>query len=347
MPKVERMIFWVVVILLFLSFMLFGYKYYINKQKKTTENRVETNSESERKELDVDEVFVDISQNGKIMLYINSNNKNNSKYIGYEILNKKKELDVSVESSNYDVWNINGAYNYSFNDGKFTNPEMIVREGEWELALKEVGASDFVGGSLHGDEITTSAELLIDGKPADHKTKQTLIAKEVKFTTNSDLFRDNTISDKLVKIAEHKKTYIFNSSGMSIVQEVKFIESLTLNKSYLSMVPALRKSNQDNTGKQITDTLLINKKEYNVSESGFNIPGINNSQVDEVVLFGKDSGISIKKKITDKEPDIPTTFLISNSDFYNKLYFVFNPDEYEVSSGDVWKQTTEYEIKSK
>ncbi len=281
---------------------------------------------------------------GKIDIFVKGSNKESDNYVGYRIQRSQKELKRDVKSSNYDVWNLNGAYEYRrHSEDGFRNLAKIVKEGEWELALKEKGASDFVGGSLHGDEITTGATLYIDGEETELGGLIKERAKEISFVTSSDLYRDNTMTEKLEKIAEHNVEYTFNSNGLTVDHEVKFLEHLSLEKSYLAMIPILRKSNED-SGNQITDTLVINDDKYDVSESGFTIPGLNNRESSNAKIFSEDSGISASIEIFKKEPSLPTSFLISNSKYYNKIYFAFNPNEYQASKGEIWKQTTHYKI---
>lgn len=324
--------------------MLFGYNHFNNKQKNVLVSSEKKTSKKEESDPVSDGDIYIYSLNGQIEVFVKGSKKESDRYIGYRIQNTKRELNREVNASNYDVWNLHGAYEYrNHSEDNFINLAKIVREGEWELALKEKGANDFVGGSLHGDEITTEYALFIDGKEANVDEFIKKHAKEIKFVTKSDLYRDNTITKDLEKIAEHIVNYTFNAKGLIIDQEVKFLEQLTLEKSYLSMLPILRKSNEDN-GTQITDTLVIGEDKYDVSEAEFKISGVNNQETSKVRIIGKESGITADIEVKEKEPSLPTTFLISNSKYYNKAYFVFNPKEYVVEKGEVWKQSTHYLI---
>ena len=100
-----------------------------------------------------EDIHVDVNNN-KIDVYVRDDHGD---YIGYHIIHDERAIDKNKVASNYDVWKINGANQYSRNDyGRFKEELALVTEGEWELAIREEGANDFFGGNAHGDELTQS-----------------------------------------------------------------------------------------------------------------------------------------------------------------------------------------------
>jgi hypothetical protein len=335
----------IVVLILFV-----GNRHYNNKINSVASSSSQysspTQSTEEKIKYSTDNIFI-YSFNGVINIFVKGSKEESNRYIGYQIKHSSMELDKNQNSSNYDIWNLNGANEYKRNDeDKFMHTANVVTTGEWELAIKEEGATDFVGGLVHGDEITKEYKLEVDGQEESVESLYKGNVNEVKFSTVSDLFRDNTITSEPEKIGVHLKEYTFNKGGLTLKQEVTFTEELTLRRSYLTMLPILRKS-EGVTGDQITDTVITNydNVEYDVSNEDFSIPEITHTEASKAVISGQRSGITATVNILNKEPSsIPTNFLLSNSEYYNKVYFGFNQDWHEVKMGEVWEQTTHYQI---
>lgn len=343
--------FLLIVLVLVISIGKYQEKVRISKYKNeniTTENIAGTTDiEVEQQIYSNDYIYVSAFQD-TIDVYVKGSNQEGNHYIGYHVMNLKKEIDKNENSSNYDVWKLHGTNEYMrTNSDNFEKTLNVVNKGEWDLALFEKGANDFVGGSLHGDEITTSFELFVDNNRIDMNNESlSQEVQELKFIVVSDLYRDNTISDGLEKIATHNKVYIFNKDGLTVTQEILFNEPLELKKSYLAMLPILRNS-EGKSGSQVTDTVITNydNKEYIVSEAGFNIPELRNVDADKVEIWSEESGISAIVEIIDRtQLDIPHSFTLSSSDLYNKLYFSFVEDGHSTTENEIWRQTTHYKI---
>lgn len=298
---------------------------------------VDVNEPEEEQTISPDKIYV-YGLNENIDIYVKGSNEESQNYIGYHVRHLEKSIDTSEISSNYDVWKINGASEYLRNKSNdFRLVQKVVRSGEWEMALYERGATDFVGGSAHGDEITTSVEAFIDGKKVALDEFIDTEADEFVLSTVSDVYRDNTITAELELIAEHHKTYTFNKDGLQLEQEVIFKEDLLWFRPYLSMLPILR----TNDGGQVTDTYEVNDETFDVSEEGF---GEQRFEAEKASIWSEESGITATVEITDKSLDIPSIFHIYDSPNYNKMYFAYTYDDFQVSSGDSWKQTTQYVI---
>lgn len=329
-------------------FILFGYQYYNNKLDKTAEEALNTPAvklaDKETEVFSSDKIYI-TSSNGKVDVFVKGSNEDSNNYIGYTIDHLIKELDRDSASSNYDVWKLNSANEYTRTSEKFFQyKKPIVNPGEWDLAIRERGANDFVGGSIHGDEITLTAEFYVDGEEVsliDEEVSQE--AEEVKLVVTSELYRDNTITDNVERIAKRSKEYIFDKSGLIINQEVEFIESINLTTSHLAMLPIYR--NRD--GIQITDTVTTDysDQEFDVSESGFDIPEIKEVKADKVKIYGKESGIITTVEVLERNnPHMQHSFTLSNSENYNKLYFSYVDKGHTTEIGEVWSQSVQYNI---
>lgn len=294
-------------------------------------------------EFSSDKIYFNILSNG-INIYVKNGNEVGDKYIEYQILHLKKALDRNVTSSNYDVWQLSRANEVERDRfDHFTHLNSIVTNGEWEMALKEKGANDFIGGSIHGDEVTTSASIAIDGTDYELGKYAEGEASEVKITTVSSLYRDNTLTKDIEPIGVHSKTYIFKKDGLTLSQQVEFKKNMVLDKSYLTMLPILRKGEG---GQQITDTVISDgdSKPQNISEDGFRFKEIKSTKA---TVSGIESGVTAMVEIVEKVGGSKTSFFVSNSPMYNKLYFSFVGNDYKVKKGEVWSQTTRYVIKTK
>lgn len=303
-----------------------------------TNNLMDANTiEIEELVFDDKKIFIN-HLNNEMKIYMKSS-AGDDRYLGYIFSHFQKELDRDRVDSNYDVWRLNGVNEYKRIGNKdFKFQREIVTSGEWELAIEEVGANDFIGGSVHGDEINTFVSLKVDGEEKEIGKYLNTEADNVVIKVESDLFRDNTMITDLEKVATHNKTYTFNAEGLVLEQEVIFDESLQINRSFLGMLPIIRNKN----GEQITDTFIINDEETKHDVSGEDER--ETFQANKVTIFGEDSGVSATVEILDRSHNISNNFYVSRSSDYNKLYFTFANNGYITDVGEVWKQKTKYEI---
>src|SRR5690625_1327628 len=298
---------------------------------KKREKIVEENAFSE------DNIYIQVN-NDEVKIYIKGSNTESDHYLGYQMKHLQKELDQEEASSNYDIWKLNGAHEYSRSKSdKFRLVQEVVRTGEWEMAFWERGATDFVGGSAHGDEVMSSVEAFIDGEQITLDQLIESEATEFVLSTTSDIYRDNTITEDLELIGNHKKVYTFNKEGLSLEQEVEFKEDLLWYRPYLTMLPILRSKDDA----QVTDTYEVNGEQFDVSEAGFEEQFI---ESEKAKIWSEESGITATIENKEKSLDTPTIYHVANSPDYNKLYFAYVFDDNKVNEGDVWSQTTKFTI---
>lgn len=259
------------------------------------------------------------------------------KFIGYEILHSESSLDTTVNSSNYDIWHLNNANLYSYENGEFDKISDFITYGEWDFTIKETGSNDYSGGKTHGDEITNSVEITVDGNEPEIDKLVAFDGASIK--TDTTIYRDNTIESD-VEIAQKSRTLFFNEDQLMLEQEINFANDLTIDRAYLAMLPVLR---TDQAGDQITDTAIVDGESFDISQPDFEIDELNNYQSNTVTLTGSESGLSAT--VTVEETNIePVELTVSNNAAYNKIYFKNGGENVNVRAGEVWNQVTNYEF---
>lgn len=237
---------------------------------------------------------------------------------------------------NADNWKIHEAY---VSDGR-NDIRKIVRAGEWEMAIQIDGRDDFIGGSLHGDEIVTSIRFYADGVLASSLTSE-IYCNEFKAVEISDLYDP---SDHTTKVATHCKEYIFSKNGLLINQRIHWKAAYALKYSYIAMLPILRADDKGNiTSKYFDDS---NYEEYDVSNNSFGgYPISYRKNVLKQTLYSEESGISAAVEILKREPYIQDAIsFVSDSEYYNKLYFSMCGNNYTTSPDVDWMTSVRYQL---
>ncbi len=239
----------------------------------------------------------------------------------------------------------------------------ITNAGEWEMAIKIDGASDFIGGNAHGDEVCTGFHVLIDGVEVDDVTT----IGEQEFETVSILEtslmydpRDGaTLSTRaeFTPVGTHGREYIITRDGIRLKQMVKLDTALTLDASYMTMLPILR-GNDTASALQITDRVVTDSDyvEYDVSVGGTSGGGYGwRRNVKRATIWGNTSGVSAVVEMLE-QPDIENTgarqFQVQNTvNEYNKLYWsicgVGSGNTYSASAEERFVTDTMYRISTK
>lgn len=292
-------------------------------------------------------VFVKKSSN-TIDIFIKGSNEESNRYIQYPLKRLTKGLDRSVKSSNFDIWRIVGCFEVERNsENNFVTTQRIATDGEWELAIREVGAKDAIGGSVHGDEIILGSFLLVDGFPRDFQETEEFYCNGLTLVCHSTLYRDNIVTpNELVKVGEHHKIYEFTNEGLTLSQEVVFSQSIQVVFSYLTMLPILRLEKYTE-GKQITDHAFsdIDYNIFDVSKEGFNNDLLSRRPgIQKIWIYGEESGISANVEILNRNVWLPNeNSRVDNPKAYNKFYFDFS-GKYTTFEGEKWKQKTKFSI---
>lgn len=241
---------------------------------------------------------------------------------------------------NADNWRIKTAF---LNDG-IQDITRLAGDGEWEMALQLVGRPDFIGGSMHGNEVVNYLTVYVDGVIAGTPVVSSGGKKEFDTLTileSTNLYDPN---DNSTLVAEHLKKYTFTKDGVNLIQRINWKGDFPLTYSYIAMLPADRTYN----GEQITDYWYDDKTflRYDVSSSGFgDYPTQMKTGVTGQFLCGETSRVSMSVELVRMSPKIDEAIsFLSDSVYFNKIYFSMCGQSYSVQNGDVWITEANYKL---
>jgi len=264
-----------------------------------------------------------------------------SGYVNYNFVHTINEL------RNVEMWRLTVVNLYN-EQVEFI--KQITKNGaEWEMAVRILDRTDFIGGHAHGDEIYTSLEVYMDGTLTDITSiNQYKKFDEMKIVMDSIGYDP---ADGTTKALEHHKEYSITKDGITIDQTVTWCNNFTLcNRlgSFMAMMPPLKYSLTDSSD-IITDSYYTN-----LNTNPIKLPtdklSLTLEDVSSVCVFSEDSGISFTMSKSNTSPSCNGGNLMTLSDNgglnYNKMYFRFAYD-CPVIKGDIWKSTTTYNIEWK
>ena len=285
-------------------------------------------------------LYINVTSNSKVTIFKQSGEKSGAYYIGQDFVHSYSP------TINSDVWRLDTAYIYTKNENnsftKFTQSP-IINGGEWECALKEVGATDFMGGIAHGDEIMTDVIFLLDGSPIDLSSNGSYTGNKINILENSVLNRVDIPDDK---VAKHVRYYEITNDDIIITQKVEWLQSLTMDKSYLTMLPIARTVGSTEDGEYITNKGFKNNyfKVLDLSYGHHNKAYENG--VSEAVIWNDGVGYKVFAKVEVLESnELPNANMgFSNSSNYNKIYFDYCGYEYKTTVGEIWNNKARYII---
>lgn len=274
-------------------------------------------------------------------------------------------------ASCYDVWRERGVYlatkneDNTFND-PYPNDPLIHSAAEWETAIKTYDSTnnkyydDFVGGSVHGDEVTENVIFVVDGKFYTDVTKlDGLTCKEFRIYRSGSLYECGTLEldDNLAvtsgnKLANHTVDYLYKDSSLVINQNVAWLVDTKCDYSCLAMLGVRRKS--EGSGIQVSNK-GIRENEAIISDCSVanftdpiatSIENCNKAMLwnDGTVTGNPGWNCSFMAEVLE-ETDLPgQNFKVSNHDSYNKMYFGYCKEGQTVKKGDVWHCKAKYTI---
>jgi hypothetical protein len=252
-------------------------------------------------------------------------------YIEYTFVH---QINAAINADN---WRMREMYT---TDELFARDIQITTSGENEVAIKELGAADFMGGNNHGDHELIAAHVLIDGVERDLTDLGSYEAQRIEFFQQSVLYQVGT--NKAVQAAEFWQHWSWSAvtKKVTLRQHIRWDISMTLVDTYLTMLSIKR---DDGAGKQITDVGLRSPK---FEKEDIALAGHVNSltQADQVYVYSKDTGISAMVRILSGW-DLPgRQFNIDNSASFNKLYFDFTGVSYVTVVGETFTMESEFLI---
>ena len=265
--------------------------------------------------------------------------KSSDAYMVHHFPNVKRE-DINanlyrIRTSHAAKINEKGEYDYLFGGN------LIVGDGEWECAIKEVGAADFFGG-FHGDEKLIDVKLCADGKPVALGFDDLIECDEVTFYQHSYLNRCDTPGDNT---AEHIKKYRIAVDGIFIEQEVIWLQSVSLECAYLGMLPVKRKVGDF----QITSKAIASDGENAGvicdvrEETSKTVISELNKDTTRVTLWDEDTGFSVSVEHLLSPVMKGKDFYLKIRPWDNKYYFRCCSGTV-TQKGDIWHSFTKYQF---
>jgi hypothetical protein len=145
----------------------------------------------------------------------------------------------SVISS--DVWRWNEVYEvertgeYSFNTLR-----QICNPGENEMAIQQLGKSDLMGGTAHGDEELFTVTMLIDGDVVPLGSTGNFRCRRVEFLQGSDMYEVDTVPAKSNRVAKSYKRWVYQGGEVEIFNHIEWEDAITLSLTFMTMLTLLR-----------------------------------------------------------------------------------------------------------
>lgn len=244
--------------------------------------------------------------------------------------------------SDCDIWKLAEVYICKKNELDFTLAfeQPLVINGEWECAIKEEGQPDFIGGLIHGDEHMEEIKVIVDGSPIDLSNYKTYICNNITIIETSSLYRCN--SKKNEKVATHGKKYSIDFKKLIVGQVINWEKSLSLESSYLCMLPVARQyigTETYITSEGATDF------DYKVLDLIKNHSNIDRKKgVKYAEIWNKEKGYQFYARVKTLESNNleENAFFFANAPQYNKFYFDYCGNNYNTQIGEVWKNESEY-----
>ena len=189
----------------------------------------------------------------------------------------------------------------------------IIISGEWECAIKESGAEDFLGGNAHGDEQLIEINAELDGKTLDFSSSFVTIGYTLDIIRHSILNRCNTPGDNVI---DHMVSYTITPESITINQTAEWLQDMVIETSYLLMCPISRTYT---SSAKIEDQSEI----VDISYAGHSRPSISGNK-GEFSLWGENFSAKIEYECLEGATSKAFSFISpSSSPAYNKFYYNF------------------------
>ena len=273
----------------------------------------------------------------------------------------KEELVFSGgpnDPANCRFYRVREAYIGKLNEGVFCPSFRALQGGEIGFAFCEKGAGDFSGG-FHGDEVLFRVSLKKDGAEISLDKEYFGSFDELSFEIESNIFRCNTPSDKLVL---HKQKYTVSGNRLNLAQYIEWLDDAKeLVAAYVPML-TVQRLNPQNKREILTDTVEFYTEEggellktFDTTPYGAELDGkfsesfCRDTRSTAVRVYGKNSGFSVEggyKVVDGTIPDeqIDTHLCIRfASCLDNKIYFNIGKGTAPKAS-TVWKSDTFYRL---
>lgn len=189
----------------------------------------------------------------------------------------------------------------------------LIISGEWECAIKESGAEDFLGGNAHGDEQLLEISAYLDGRALDLSSSFIATGSSLKIDRHSLLNRCNTPGDNVI---DHLVSYKITPEAITINQTAEWLQDMVVENSYLLMCPISRA--------YTTSARIEGQSEIiDISYAGHSNPKVSGSS-GHFSLWGDNFSAEIEYECPEGAFEKAFSFISpSSSPAYNKFYYNF------------------------
>lgn len=173
----------------------------------------------------------------QIDIYKKGSNPASNRYIRYRMQR------VTTPAINSDVWRWNEVWECE-RTGEYTFSALLrlAQNGENEMAIRQDGKADFMGGTAHGDEELFAVTFMVDGVVKALGGAANYRARRVEFLQGSDLYEVDTVTPKSNRVAKSYKRWVFDAGAVEITNHVVWEDSITLAQCFMTMLTWLRTS---------------------------------------------------------------------------------------------------------
>lgn len=292
-------------------------------------------------------IHIVIEANSNIQIFRQCSNGNGEYYL---CQNFGHHVSPSISC---DIWKLDTVYVYKKVGDKFNKvySEPMIKAGEWECALREVGQPDFIGGVAHGDEMLSSIKFLVDGKSIDLTKSASYTCKKITVIEHSTLYRcDSLMADP---VAKHIRYYEISKDDITVTQRVEWLQSLTMAKSYLTMLPICRQYGYNGGETAQPEKPYITSMgitDYDYLPMGLKFDGdkhtnyVHKKGITMAQIWNDGTGYQMTAQVKVLESNnLPNSSMaFTNSGQYNKMYFDYCGDNYVTEIGEVWNNKAVY-----
>jgi hypothetical protein len=224
-------------------------------------------------------------------------------------------------------WRISGLQTVTRNDvTAFSAGTQIANSGEAEIAIQEVGKSDFMGGITHGDmEETRVLQLFVDGNLVTPDGTTSYRAGRVEAIQKAQLWEVDNVSPNLT--ADLVTRWMWSAQELRLAHRLTWRRSINILNGYLSMLDLLR----------AVGTKAFRSPDYTEFDMSAPGHGMTGSNSQRVITTGP-AGVKVDMEITKGFTTSVQFFATGETTpARNKLYFSFCPigGSTAVVNGDV------------
>ncbi len=275
--------------------------------------------------------IVVVQSPGTIDLYIKGSSAASNRWLRYRMQNRPnpdKRSDVWRWS---EVWEVERTAPYTFKA-----IQRLSTDGEIEMAIRQKGKSDFMGGSIHGNEMQTSMSMLVDGAPQALDQSGEFTARRVVFQQTSTLFEVDR--SEAVRLAQADRQWTFENGEVVVSQRITWDAEVELVDTYLAMLPLERVGKESlisRYGARSPDWGI-----EDIAEPGF---VVKYSTSDHAIAWSE-YGYQAEVEAMDGWDKAGRQFNISPAKIYNKFYFDFTGGGYITKAGEVFESKVRYRL---